>query len=134
MSASKEDPETKTALLCREIIYGDGHPMETAAINLRAMSTKTAALHASVTGGSLTAQALTSQPVPTGAKVYNPYFRPGVEIQGEWTLSFPMEYRTSKVLDWTETLAGRQVKRVTLSPYTFTMDSNDKVGLNSAEP
>ncbi len=243
-SALSYDPETKTALFCREILYGDGHPLETAAINLRAMSTKTGDLSASVSASTVTEKTLASQPIPADAKVYperhngkptvilapnqtpmalegtedftvsslgfasdgclhlrlsfapgvslldeerfspilaniwpqdmdlhseqwytlqivcadtwadiqfplitpaeleilktarvgvyNPYHRPGVDIQGAWTLTFPMEYHPSQVLDWTGALAGRQVERVTLSPFTVTMDSNDKGGLNSA--
>lgn len=56
---------------------------------------------------------------------YGPYTRPGVDIEGEWSIEFPFEYMPSQTLDWTGELAGRQVEQVTLSPMTVTMKSND---------
>lgn len=49
------------------------------------------------------------------------YFRPGVEIEGEWSTEFEMEYYPSTVLDWKESVSGWKMERVTLSPLSVTM-------------
>lgn len=59
------------------------------------------------------------------AALYGNYTRPGTEIEGAWDIDFQVEYFSSTVLDWTGDLAGRQIKKVTLSPLTVTMNSND---------
>lgn len=56
---------------------------------------------------------------------YGDYTRPGLDIEGTWSVDFQMEYHPSVTLGWTGELAGRQVSRVTLSPLSVTMDSND---------
>lgn len=56
---------------------------------------------------------------------YGNYTRPGLDIEGGWSVEFQMEYHPSVTLDWTGGLAGRQVSRVSLSPLSVTMDSND---------
>lgn len=62
---------------------------------------------------------------------YGCYTRPGVVIPGTWDISFEMTYHPSTTLAWTGELAGRQVTRVTVSPMTVTMDSNDTGGFSS---
>lgn len=57
--------------------------------------------------------------------IYGDYTRPGTKIEGDWEIDFQVEYFPSAVLDWTGELAGRQVTRVTLSPLSVTMNSND---------
>lgn len=59
------------------------------------------------------------------ANFYGQYTRPGIDIEGSWEIDFRSEYFPSTVLDWTGELAGRQVTRVTLSPMSVTMNSND---------
>lgn len=62
---------------------------------------------------------------------YGKYIRPGVDLSGNWDISFEMAYHPSTVLAWTGELAGRQVDRVTVSTMTVTMDSNDAGGFSS---
>lgn len=62
---------------------------------------------------------------------YGKYTRPGVDLSGNWDISFEMTYHPSTTLAWTGELAGRQVDRVTVSPMTVTMDSNDTGGFSS---
>lgn len=62
---------------------------------------------------------------------YGQYTRPGIDIEGSWEIDFQSEYFPSTVLDWTGELAGRQVTRVTLSPMSVTMDSNDWGGFST---
>lgn len=59
------------------------------------------------------------------ARFYGKYTRPGIDIEGSWNIDFPLEYYPSATLDWTGELAGRQVSKVTLSPLSVTMSSND---------
>ena len=66
------------------------------------------------------------------AQIYGEYMRPGVDIEGSWNIDFQMEYHSSQVLDWTGELAGRQISRVTLSPLSVTMNSNDPGGFHRA--
>lgn len=65
-------------------------------------------------------------------RLYGRYTRPGTEIEGDWEIDFQTEYIPSAVLDWTGELAGRQVTRVTLSPLSVTMDSNDWAAFGGA--
>lgn len=65
------------------------------------------------------------------ARFYGEYMRPGIDIEGSWDIDFQMEYYSSRVLDWTGELAGRQVNKVTLSPLSVTMNSNDPGGFHS---
>lgn len=58
------------------------------------------------------------------ARIYGTYTRPGVEIEGDWSAQFPMDYYTSAVLDWTGELAGWQVRQVTVSPLSVTMSAD----------
>ena len=39
---------------------------------------------------------------------YGGYERPGVDIDGPWSIDFPLEHYPSAVLEWTGTLAGRR--------------------------
>ena len=64
---------------------------------------------------------------------YGGYERPGVDIDGPWSIDFPLEHYPSAVLEWTGTLAGRRVDHVTVSPLTVTMDSDDTGGFSTAE-
>lgn len=57
--------------------------------------------------------------------IFGDYMRPGLHIEGSWNIDFQVEYFPSTVLDWTGELANRQVTKVTLSPLTVTMNSND---------
>lgn len=66
------------------------------------------------------------------ARFYGGYTRPGTEVQGAWDIDFQLEYHPSVTLDWTGDLAGRQVRRVTVSPLSVTMYSNDVGGFHSA--
>ena len=50
---------------------------------------------------------------------YGGYERPGVDIDGPWSIDFPLEHYPSAVLEWTGTLAGRRVDHVTVSPYRY---------------
>lgn len=65
------------------------------------------------------------------ARFYGPYTRLGQSIEGSWTASFQMEHYPSAVLDWTGELLGRQVRKVTVSPLSVTMYSNDSGGFHS---
>ena len=65
-------------------------------------------------------------------RLYGPYARPGISIEGSWSVDFQMEYHPSAVLDWTGNLAGRQVRQVTVSPLSVTMYSSDSGGFHSA--
>lgn len=65
-------------------------------------------------------------------RLYGNYTRPGLEIEGSWETDFQVEYFASTVLDWTGELAGRQVTRVTLSPLSVTMNSNDSAAFCGA--
>lgn len=62
---------------------------------------------------------------------YGDYTRPGLDIEGAWSVDFQMEYHPSAVLDWTGNLAGRQVRQVTVSPLSVTMYSNDSGGFHN---
>lgn len=62
---------------------------------------------------------------------YGNYTRPGIDLSGTWDISFKMTYHPSTTLAWTGELAGRQVTRVTVSPMTVTIDSNDTGGFSS---
>lgn len=64
------------------------------------------------------------------ANFYGQYTRPGIDIEGSWEIGFQSEYFPSTVLDWTGELANRKVTKVTLSPLSVTMNSNDS-GLSS---
>lgn len=66
------------------------------------------------------------------ARVYGTYFRPGLDIEGEWFTEFEMEYYPSTVLNWKGDVNGRQVRQINLSPLSVTMYSNDRGGLHSA--
>ena len=55
------------------------------------------------------------------ARVYGTYFRPGADIEGEWSTEFEMEYYPSAVLDWKGTVSGWKMRKVTLSPLSVTM-------------
>lgn len=66
------------------------------------------------------------------ARFYGDYTRPGTEVQGAWNIDFQLEYHPSVTLDWTGDLAGRQVRRVTVSPLSVTMYSNDVGGFHRA--
>lgn len=68
---------------------------------------------------------------PERVGFYGPYQRAGMTLEGEWEVSFRMERQPSRVLDWTGTLAGRQIREVRLSPLTVTMESNDSGGFSS---
>lgn len=63
------------------------------------------------------------------ARVYGTYTRPGTAIEGSWSTEFELDYYPSTVLGWTGELAGWQVKRVTVSPLSVTMNSNASGGL-----
>lgn len=65
------------------------------------------------------------------AEVFGDYTRPGLKIEGSWEIDFQVEYFSSTVLDWAGELAGRQVKKVTISPLTVTMTSDDWGGFSS---
>lgn len=56
--------------------------------------------------------------------VYGDYFRPGIQLEGDWSVDFDLEYYPSVTLDWTGELGGRQVRQVTLSPLSVTMFSS----------
>lgn len=58
------------------------------------------------------------------ARIYGTYTRSGVEIEGDWTVQFQMDYYTSVTLDWTGELAGWQVQQMTVSPLSVTMSAN----------
>lgn len=64
------------------------------------------------------------------ARVYGTCIRPGVDIEGDWSTEFELEYYSSTVLDWAGELDGWQVERVTVSPLSVTMNSNASDGLN----
>ena len=64
-------------------------------------------------------------------KLNGSYTRPGLQIEGSWTVEFPLEYHPSVTLEWTGELAGRQVRQVTLSPLSVTMLSNDPGGFHN---
>ena len=55
------------------------------------------------------------------ARVYGTYFRPGADIEGEWSTEFEMEYYPSTVLDWKGSVGGWKMQEVTLSPLSVTM-------------
>lgn len=59
------------------------------------------------------------------ANFYGQYTRPGIDIEGSWEIDFRSEYFPSTVLDWTGELSRRQISKVTLSPMSVTMNSND---------
>lgn len=68
------------------------------------------------------------------ARIYGIYKRPGVDIGGDWSAQFHMDYYSSVTLDWTGELAGWQVRRVTVSPLSVTMNagkSDSSGGLNA---
>lgn len=65
-------------------------------------------------------------------ELYGNYTRPGLDIEGSWSVDFPLEYYSSLVLDWTGELAGRRIDQVTLSPLSVTMNSNDAGGFHGA--
>ena len=67
------------------------------------------------------------------ALICGTYTRPGVEIEGDWSAQFQMEYYSSAFLDWTGGLAGWQIEQVTVSPLSVTMSGSnpeDSGGLN----
>lgn len=68
---------------------------------------------------------------PERVVFYGTYQRPGMTLKGDWEVSFQMERQSSRVLDWTGTLAGRQIREVCISPLTVTMKSNDIGGFSS---
>lgn len=57
-------------------------------------------------------------------RVYGDYFRPGIQLEGDWSVDFDLEYHPSVTLDWTGELGGRQVRQVTLSPLSVVMFSS----------
>lgn len=57
-------------------------------------------------------------------RVYGDYFRPGIQLEGDWSVDFELEYHPSVTLDWTGELEGRQVRQVTLSPLSVVMFSS----------
>ena len=57
-------------------------------------------------------------------RVYGDYFRPGIQLEGDWSVDFELEYHPSVTLDWTGELGGRQVRQVTLSPLSVVMFSS----------
>lgn len=62
------------------------------------------------------------------------YTRPGVEIEGDWSAQFQMEYYSSITLDWTGGLAGWRIEQVTISPLGVTMSGgkpDSSGGLNT---
>lgn len=61
-------------------------------------------------------------------RVSGSYFRPGTEVEGDWSVEFELDYHPSAVLDWTGKLAGWQVEQVTVSPLSVTMKSNASKG------
>lgn len=67
-----------------------------------------------------------------GGSVYvsGNYTRPGLVIEGAWDIDFQVEYFPSTVLDWAGELANRKVTKVTLSPLSVTMNSNDSGGFS----
>lgn len=65
-------------------------------------------------------------------RFYGLYTRPGVAVEGSWSIDFRLDYYPSVTLDWTGELAGRQVTRVTVSPLTITMNSSDWGGFSDA--
>ena len=66
------------------------------------------------------------------ANFYGQFTRPGIDIEGSWEIDFQSEYFSSAVLDWTGELANRKVTKVTLSPMSVTMNSNDSGGFSGA--
>lgn len=64
-------------------------------------------------------------------RFYGLYTRPGIDLEGSWLIDFQLDYHPSVTLDWTGRLAGRQIDRVTVSPLTITMNSNDWGGFSS---
>ena len=62
------------------------------------------------------------------ARIYGTYTRPGMDLEGDWSTEFELEYYPSTVLDWTGELAGWQVEQVTVSPLSVTMSSNASAG------
>ena len=57
-------------------------------------------------------------------RVYGDYFRSGLQLEGDWSVDFELEYHPSVTLDWTGELGGHQVRQVTLSPLSVTMFSS----------
>ena len=49
------------------------------------------------------------------------YTRPGVEMEGDWSMDFTFVYYESIVLDWTGEMEGCQATQVTVSPLSITM-------------
>lgn len=64
-------------------------------------------------------------------KVYGSYARPGQAIEGFWEVTFQIAHYPSRTLDWTGELAGRQVEKITVSPLSVTMNSNDPGGFHN---
>lgn len=68
------------------------------------------------------------------ARIYGRYARPGVEIAGDWSAQFQMDYYPSVTLDWTGELAGCLVYQVTVSPLSVSMGfsgSGTSAGFNT---
>ena len=68
------------------------------------------------------------------ARIYGSYARPGVEIAGDWSARFEMDYYPSVTLNWTGELAGWQVRQVTVSPLSVSVSgggSGTSGGLNT---
>lgn len=69
------------------------------------------------------------------ARIYGSYTRPGVDIAGDWSTQFRMDYYPSVTLDWTGELAGWLVRQVTVSPLNIAMSANGSTstgGLNTS--
>lgn len=49
------------------------------------------------------------------------YFRSGVEIEGDWSTEFEVEYYESTTLAWKGAVSGWEMEAVTLSPLSVTM-------------
>ena len=64
------------------------------------------------------------------ARIYGSYARPGVDITGNWSTQFQMDYYPSVTLNWTGELVGWQVSQVTVSPLNVSMsaDSSESTG------
>ena len=53
------------------------------------------------------------------------YFRPGLDLEGDWTVEFNMDYYSSVTLDWTGEIDGSYVREVSISPLSVTMYSSN---------
>lgn len=67
------------------------------------------------------------------ARVYGTYLRPGIELEGDWSAVFELDYYPSVTLDWTGEAVGWQVRQVTVSPLSVTTHSTGFGQFHDAE-